>query len=169
LAKKRRKRRPRRPPPAAGEASAKPEAAVGADAARRRAAARRRGQDERPAAPWGSFPLVEICVLVGIVMLVLGFIVQGQRGSLLIAVGLVLGSLAGLELSVREHFAGYRSHTVLLAGAASIAVLGFLFYVGPEELSPGVRVAAGAATFAAAAWALTTAFRRRSGQAFKLR
>jgi hypothetical protein len=139
------------------------------DAGRRRAASRRRERDERPPAPWGSFPLVEICVLVGLVMLVLGFIVQGSRGTLLIGLGLVLGSLAGLELSVREHFAGYRSHTILLAGAASIAVLGFLFYVGPEELSPGVRVAAGAATFAAAAWALTTAFRRRSGQAFKLR
>jgi uncharacterized BrkB/YihY/UPF0761 family membrane protein len=138
-------------------------------AARRRSAARRREQDERPPAPWGSFPLVEICVLVGIVMLVLGFIVQGQRGSLLIAVGLVLGSLAGLELSVREHFAGYRSHTVLLAGAASIAVLAGLFYLGPEELSPGIRFVAAAAVFAAAVWALTAAFRRRSGQAFKLR
>jgi hypothetical protein len=169
LAKKRRKRRPRRPPPAATEASANPAAAVRDDAAHRRAAARRRGHDERPPAPWGSFPLVEICVLVGIVMLVLGFIVQGQRGSLLIAVGLVLGSLAGLELSVREHFAGYRSHTVLLAGAASIAVLAGLFYLGPEELSPGIRFAAAAAVFAAAAWALTAAFRRRSGQAFKLR
>ena len=25
--------------------------------------------------------------------------------------GLVLGSLAGLELAAREHFAGYRSHS----------------------------------------------------------
>jgi hypothetical protein len=169
LARKRRKRRPRRPPPAPAEASARAPEVVRDDAARRRSAARRRDQDEHPPAPWGSFPLVEICVLVGIVMLVLGFIVQGQRGSLLIAVGLVLGSLAGLELSVREHFAGYRSHTVLLAGAASIAVLAGLFYLGPEELSPGIRFAAAAAVFAAAAWALTAAFRRRSGQAFKLR
>jgi hypothetical protein len=167
--KKRRKRRPRRPPPAPAEAAAKPAAVTRDDAARRRAASRQREKDERPPAPWGSFPLVEICVLVGLVMLVLGFVVQGPRGSLLIAVGLVLGSLAGLELSVREHFAGYRSHTVLLAGAASIAVLAGLFYVGPEELSPGIRFAAAAATFAVAAWGLTTAFRRRSGQAFKLR
>jgi hypothetical protein len=169
LAKKRRKRRPRRPPAASTEASVQPAAVARDDGARRRGAARRREPDERPPAPWGSFPLVEICVLVGVVMLVLGFIVQGERGSLLIAVGLVLGSLAGLELSVREHFAGYRSHTVLLAGAASIAVLAGLFYLGPEELSPGLRFGAAAATFAAAAWALTTAFRRRSGQAFKLR
>jgi hypothetical protein len=137
--------------------------------ARRRAASRRREPEDRPPAPWGSFPLVEICVLVGVVMLVLGFIIQGPRGSLLIAVGLVLGSLAGLELSVREHFAGYRSHTLLLAGAASIAVLAALFYLGPSDLSPGVRFGAAAAVFAFAAWGLTTAFRRRSGQAFKLR
>lgn len=108
-------------------------------------------------------------MLVGLVMLVLGFIVQGSRGSLLIAVGLVLGSLAGLELSVREHFAGFRSHTLLLAGAASIAALAGLFYLGPEDLSPGIRVGAAAAVFAVAAWGLTTTFRRRSGQAFKLR
>jgi hypothetical protein len=108
-------------------------------------------------------------VLVGVVMLVTGFIVQGSRGSLLIAIGLVLGSLAGLELSVREHFAGYRSHTLLLAGAASIAVLAGLYYLGPDDLSAGVRFGAAAAVFAAAAWALTAAFRRRSGQAFKLR
>jgi hypothetical protein len=169
LAKKRRKRRPRRPPPAPAEAAGKPDQVVKDDSGRRRAAARRREKDDRPPAPWGAFPLVEICVLVGLVMLVLGFITQGPRGSLLIAVGLVLGSLAGLELSVREHFAGYRSHTVLLAGAASIAVLAGLFYLGPEELSPGIRFAAAAATFAIAAWGLTAAFRRRAGQAFKLR
>lgn len=169
MSRKRRKPRPRRPKPAAtAERSAKP-AVVRDDSARRRAASRRRESDERPPAPWGSFPLVEICVLVGLVMLVLGFIVQGPRGSLLIAVGLVLGSLAGLELSVREHFAGFRSHTLLLAGAASIAVLAALFYVGPEDLSAGVRFGAAAAVFALAAWGLTTAFRRRSGQAFKLR
>ena len=36
----------------------------------------------------------------------------------MIAVGLALGALAGMELSIREHFAGYRSHTLLLSGAA---------------------------------------------------
>jgi hypothetical protein len=48
-------------------------------------------------------------------------------------------------------------------------VLAALFYLGPSDLSPGVRFGAAAAVFAFAAWGLTTAFRRRSGQAFKLR
>jgi hypothetical protein len=113
--------------------------------------------------------LVEICVLVGLVMLVAGFVIQGSRGPLLVGVGLVLGSLAGLELAIREHFGGYRSHTVLLAGAASIAVLAALFYLAPSGMSPGLRVGAAVAVFALTAWSLVAAFRRRSGHAFKLR
>ncbi len=56
-------------------------------------------------------------------MLVGGVVVRGRQGAVMIAVGLVLGALAGIELSIREHFAGYRSHTLLLSGAAGVAVL----------------------------------------------
>ena len=82
--------------------------------------------------------------------------------------GLVLGSLAGLELSIREHFAGYRSHTLLLAGAAGVAVLLLLAFAVPALWLP-FALAAGVAAFAASAWALTRAFRRRSGLSFKVR
>jgi len=108
-------------------------------------------------------------VLVALVMLVAGFVAQGRQGAVLLGTGLVLGSLAGLELSVREHFAGYRSHTLLLGGAASVATLALLFYVLPDLLSPGVNVAVAIAVFALAAWGLTRAFQRRSGRAFKIR
>src|SRR5256714_15132488 len=82
--------------------------------------ARRRGRptiDERPPAPWGKFPLVELVVLAALILLPLSFVVGGARGRVMLTGALVLGSLAGLELSIREHFAGYRSHTALLAGA----------------------------------------------------
>lgn len=109
-------------------------------------------------------------VLVALVLLVVGLVfVKGSQGAVMIAVGVALGALAGLELSIREHFAGYRSHTLLLAGFASAAVLGFLFYVGPESLSSGARLAIGALVLGASAWALAAAFRRRAGVAFKLR
>jgi FtsH-binding integral membrane protein len=124
--------------------------------------------DERPPAPWGSFPLVELVVLVAIVMLVGGLVVQGGRGPVMIAVGLVLGALAGTELSIREHFAGYRSHTLLLSGGAAVAVLASLAFLVPS-LWLGVALAAAVAVFALTAWALTRVFRRRSGQAFKVR
>jgi hypothetical protein len=163
MSKKRRKRRP--PPAPAKTPAAEPAAAKPSAPARRRRAA---ALDERPPAPWGSFPLVELVVLVAIVMLVGGFVIRGGRGSVMIVVGLALGALAGIELSIREHFAGYRSHTLVLSGAAGLAVL-----VALASLAPSLRLAfalaVAVAAFAVAAWGLTRAFRRRSGQAFKVR
>jgi hypothetical protein len=36
----------------------------------------RRRPPERPPAPWGRFPLVELCVLLGMGLLIAGFFVQ---------------------------------------------------------------------------------------------
>lgn len=165
MAKKRRKPRPRRPAQAVTKAPAQPSKPAP------RAAKRPRGpiDDERPPAPWGSFPLVEIVVLVALVMLVIGFFSSGSRSPILLATGLALGSLAGLELSVREHFGGYRSHTMLLAGALGVAVLAILFYGFPDLLSPGARVAVAAAVAVAAGYVLARAFRARAGRTIKLR
>lgn len=102
-------------------------------------------------------------MLVAIVILIAGFFVSGTQGAVMIVTGLALGSLAGLELAVREHFAGYRSHTLILSGAPALSVLAVLFYLGPDGFPPVGRIAAAAATFALAAWGLTSAFRRRSG------
>src|SRR5215217_1731845 len=99
--KKRRKRRPRKAPspkPTPEEASEAAAAKPASVSARRRRAA---NLDERPPAPWGNVPLVELVVLVGIVLLIAGFIVHGSQGTLMIATGAVLCSIAGLELSIR--------------------------------------------------------------------
>jgi hypothetical protein len=141
-------------------AAAKP----AAKAARRRAA----NLDERPPAPWGNVPLVELAVLLGLVLLIAGFIVGGSKGPVMIAAGAVLCSIAGLELSIREHFGGYRSHTFLLSGAAGVAVLAALFFLAPHLWFP-IAFAIAVAAFAATAIMLTRAFQRRSGRAFKLR
>src|SRR5205085_8280981 len=76
-------------------------AAGGGDSPRRRAP-RSRSIDERPPAPWGKFPLVELVVLLAIVLFVLGLVVGGARGLVMLGAAFVLGSLAGLELSIRE-------------------------------------------------------------------
>lgn len=161
MSKKRKKRGQKRPPPPR-PAPVEP----------KRSASRARvgAPDERPPAPWGSFPLVEVVVLVALVLLAAGFLfVQGKQGAVMIGVGIALGSLAGLELSIREHFAGYRSHTLLLAGFVSAAVLAALVYLGPESLDPAARLAIAAAVFGLCAWSLAAGFRRRAGVAFKLR
>ena len=121
-------------------------------------AAKRKSAEDRPPAPWGSFPLVELAVLTGIVILVVGFVSQSPTA---IGIGLVLGSLGGLELSAREHFAGYRSHTMLLAGTAFVVTVGALYFVAKLVLIACLAV--GAAVLVASFLALRRAFRRASG------
>lgn len=119
---------------------------------------RRAPLDERPPAPWGSFPLAELTVLAGIVMLVIGF---AGTNPTAIGVGVVLGGLGGLEVSAREHFAGYRSHTTLLAGTVFVLVTGGLFYLAKLILL--ICLVAGALAFALSFYALRRAFQRASG------
>ena len=162
MAKKRRKRRPRTAA-AASTAAARP-------AAKRAPAKppRKPISEQRPPAPWGSFPLVELVVLFGLGLFVVGFFfVEGSRGTQLFATGLAIASLAGLELSIREHFGGFRSHSTLLAGAAGVAVMLGLYYLA--ELSPTASFAGGAAVGALCFWALARTFRNRAGRMVKLR
>lgn len=116
-----------------------------------------------PPAPWGSFPLVELAVLVGIVILAIGFFSEGSRQAILIGTGLVLCSVAGLELAIREHFTGYRSHILVLASVPAVATLAILFYLAPSGLGAAARLLIAAAVFALAAWGFTAAFRAKSG------
>jgi hypothetical protein len=138
--------------------AASPTPAPAAPPARRPA----RLDDERPKAPWHPFPLVELCVLVGIVLLVLGVVMgfDSDRGRLALLCGLVLASLGGLDTALREHFNGFRSHSSVLAGLPAVLAAGALFFAR----APWIAVlGAGVVVFAAAFWAFRTVFRRRSG------
>jgi hypothetical protein len=132
------------------------------DAARREPAARKRARSERPTAPWGSFPLSELVILLGIVVMVWGFLSGTDRGEERVAAGLVLASLGGAELALREHLAGYRSHSALLAGVAAFAVdTAIALTLGPVKV--WVLMLAGAAVFGGAFYAMRELFKRRSG------
>lgn len=139
--------------------------AVSRPAAKRRKAA----ADERPPPPWGSFPLIEIAIAIGLVMLLIGLFWGGDRGPLLVIIGIGLAGLGGLELSIREHFAGFRSHSSLLAGIPAIATLAALFYAGPESVPPLARFAIAAAVFVACFYGFAAMFRRKAGVSVKLR
>lgn len=114
--------------------------------------------DERPPAPWGNAPLAELVILAGIVALAIGAI--GGHPTM-IGVGVALAGLGGLEVAAREHFAGYRSHTTLLAGAAFVFTTGLVFYAADQILA--VALACGAVVFAIAFYLARRAFQRASG------
>jgi hypothetical protein len=116
---------------------------------------------ERPSAPWGSFPLSELIIFLGIVLILVGA-VQGGDGARFIVAGLVIAGLGGGELALREHMAGYRSHSSLLAGAAAfVVVTAVALGLGPVKL--WVLVLLGIAVFAATFYAMRELFKRRSG------
>ena len=114
--------------------------------------------DDRPPAPWGNFPLAELVILAGIVSLLIG-VFGGNTTA--IGVGVALAGLGGLEVAVREHFAGYRSHTTLLAGAVFVLTVGALFYLANQILA--VALGIGAVAFAVAFYLARRAFQRASG------
>src|SRR3954452_6106074 len=123
---------------------------------------------ERPRPPWHPVPLVELCVLIGLVLVVLGAVRLDERnGRLLVVLGMALASLGGLDTAVREHFAGFRSHSTLLAGLPAVVVAAALSFLRPPW---AVVLVVAAAVFAAGFAALRNAFRRRSGGvSFKVR
>jgi hypothetical protein len=118
--------------------------------------------DERPPPPWGSFPLSELAVFVSIVMILGGFFVRGKTGTVMFVAGLLLGTLGGLEVSVREHFSGFRSHSSLLAGALAVASVTAVALAAGQVFVP-ILLAIGLAVFGGSFWSLREAFRRRSG------
>src|SRR3954454_25107803 len=116
MSRHRRKGRPR------GTAAARPARAAPAPA-------RPGGRPERPRAPWHPFPLVELCVFVGIVLLVLGGLsVHSDRGRLMLVCRMALRSLRRPDTAVRDHWSGYRSHASVLAAAPAVVVAALLYF-----------------------------------------
>src|SRR5262249_40873432 len=86
---------------------------------------------ERPEAPWHPLPLSELLILIGAVGAIVGLLrgvrldgpeqISGSGGPTLVA-GIVAVLIGTIEVTLREHRSGYRSHTLLLAVLPPIAV-----------------------------------------------
>lgn len=90
----------------------------------------------RPEAPWHPWPLSESLILVGAVGTLIGF-ARGASGRPVLFAGLGAVMLGTLEFSIREHLAGYRAHTAMLAAiptaiAHSVAALGLYALGAPR-------------------------------------
>src|SRR5919107_2892308 len=131
-------------------------------AARRRASGKTSFED-RPPAPWGSFPLVEIVVLIALVLLVGSFFVDSSRRAPMLLGGLALGALAGLELSIREHFHGFRSHSALLGGFVAALAITATYFLTKGSAAGFAMLPVGGVAFVASFYFFRQAFARRSG------
>src|SRR3954451_946421 len=128
---------------------------------------RRPSLDERPKPPWHPVPLVELCVLVGLVLLVLGAInLQSDRGKLLLVLGMGLGSLGGLDTALREHLAGYRSHTTVIASLPAVTAAAAAYFAGVPW---PILVVAAVAVFSAVFWWMRRVFMRAASRASRAR
>ena len=161
MSKQRAKRRQRRRARAAARAPATAATAPAAERARRReelpAAPRRPSRLEvrdgvlRPDAIWAPFPLTEIGMAAGIVVFLAGFATGGARGGWLLTIGVVMLAVTVAELCLREHVAGFRSHSLLLALlAVTVVHTGVVLLVtrawhGPLVLAIDLAVAGGVA------------------------
>jgi hypothetical protein len=105
-------------------------------------------------------------VLVGLILFVVGLVTfNSERGRYMLFAGMVLGSLGGLEVSVREHFAGFKSHTSLLAGSCGVVSMFAIAVAGGKgnTITLGLAVAVGTIVFFLTFWLFREAFKRRSG------
>jgi hypothetical protein len=110
---------------------------------------------ERPRSPFGGLPVAEIAIFVGAVVLVVGVI---NHGGVALIGGVVICLFGVLEVTTREHFSGYRSHTVLLAAIPAVAVEFLIaLTVGPPAVRALLLVPV-AAVFATCAWFLRRRF-----------
>ncbi len=76
-------------------------------------------EGERPESPFGGLPISEVAIFVGLIGGVIGYL---QSSTPALVVSLVVCGLGVYEITAREHFSGYRSHTVLLAALPAVAL-----------------------------------------------
>jgi hypothetical protein len=116
---------------------------------------------ERPPGLFGRVPVSEALILIGVGLLVVG-LVRGPSGAGGSALKLGVGfcAVATIELTLREHVRGFRSHTLfislLVAGVVHIA--GALIGGSDFARSPAL-LAADAAAFGTTAAILMRVFR----------
>ena len=113
----------------------------------------------RPQPIWAPFVLTEIGMAVGLAIFVAGLLGEGRRATWLLTVAVLLLAVVVVELCLREHFAGYRSHTLLLA-VLPVAILdGAMVFVLGDALRGPLVLAAALALAGALGWWLQTRYR----------
>lgn len=92
---------------------------------------------QRPRAPWHPLPLSEVLILVGAIATVIALRNRSNDTALLV-VGLVAVGIGTFEVTLREHWSGYRSHAILLALVPVLAFHSLVIGVASLVANPTV-------------------------------
>jgi hypothetical protein len=135
--------RKRRPAASGARRAAKPPVSTSTVAGAKQSPA----ADERPQAPWHPLPLSELLILVGAIAVVVG-LSRSKHGfaaggpTLLAGIGAAM--IGTIEVTLREHRGGYRSHTLMLAVLpvilfhSAVILIVAAFTTVPQALSIGL-------------------------------
>jgi hypothetical protein len=128
-----------------------------AEAERERQRSRRQlgKEGQRPEGPFAGLPVSEVAILLGIIGSVFGFL---NGGGPALVVGLVVCALGVCEITAREHFSGYRSHTALLAAIPAVAIEAGLVALVGEPKQRGLLLLVVVPVFAILFWLLRRRF-----------
>ena len=93
--------------------------------------------DERPKAPWHPFPLVELSILVGIVLIVARPVRRSTAtaGASCSCSASRSARSAGSTPRCASTSPGFRSHSTLIAGVPAVLVGGVLFFAGAPQIA----------------------------------
>jgi len=77
---------------------------------------------ERPQAPWHPLPLSELLILAGAIGAVVAYLRGIESNPALLAAGLGAVVIGTIEVTLREHLSGFRSHTLMLSVLPAIVL-----------------------------------------------
>src|SRR5438105_4668928 len=70
---------------------------------------------QRPPAPWHPLPLSELLILFGAIGALVALARGPEANVALLVAGLAAVAIGTVEVTLREHLSGYRSHTIVLS------------------------------------------------------
>ncbi|HWX74703.1 MAG TPA: hypothetical protein VNZ05_05310 [Solirubrobacteraceae bacterium] len=77
---------------------------------------------QRPTPPWHPLPVSELLILIGGIGALVGLTRGVSHGAAPLIAGLAAVLIGTVEVTLREHLSGYRSHTIVLAVLPVIAI-----------------------------------------------
>jgi hypothetical protein len=115
---------------------------------------------ERPPSPFGGLPVSELAILAGGVAFVIGGIpvLSGHTPGPALIVGIIVVALGVIEVTGREHFSGYRSHTTLLAAIPTVGIEAALVASAGSRTTRGALLVVVVPVFAGLFYVLRRAF-----------